>query len=102
MTPTRSVPRTWFRATLTPAALGIFTDGFYPEPKKRTGAQYVFFTQADITPAARKVIVASKFCENGVRMLTQDLALKCLTPTDKKATKTEAIKLDDLTANLKL
>jgi hypothetical protein len=100
MTPT--VPRTWFKATLTPAALGIFTDGFYPKPKKRTGAQYVFFTQEDVTPAARKVIVASKFSENGIRILTQDLAIKCLIPTNKKATRAEATKLDTLASRLKL
>lgn len=93
--------RTWYKAALTPVALGIFTDGFYPKPKRGSGNQYVYFTQHDVTPSARKVIVASKFCDNGVRILTQDLALQCLQPLNK-VSKAEAQKLDDLTANLKL
>lgn len=82
-------------------AQGIFTDAFYPEPKKGSGAQYVFFTQEDVTPAARKVIVASKMHENGVRMMTQDLAQACLIPTTK-ASKAEMAQLDALTIHLKI
>jgi hypothetical protein len=100
MTPTQS-NRLWYRASLSPVAQGIFTDAFYPEPKKRTGTQYVFFTQADVTPAARKVIVASKMAEAGVRMMTQELAQACLIPTTK-ATKAEMEQLNALTINLKL
>jgi hypothetical protein len=82
-------------------ATGLFTDAFYPDPKRGSGAQYVFFTQEDVTPAQRKVIVASKMTENGIRMMTQELALKCLIPT-VKATKAEMKQLDTLTVHLKL
>lgn len=101
MTPIQSSPRIWYKAILTPMAQGIFTDAFYPDPKKRTGAQYVFFTQEDVTPSNPKVIVASKFSENGVRMMTQRLAQQCLIP-GTKATKAEMSQLDNLTIKLKL
>lgn len=82
-------------------AQGIFTDAFYPEPKRGSGAQYVFFTQEDITPRCRKVIVASKLVETGIRMMTQELAQACLVPQGK-ATRAEMQVLDDLTSKLKL
>ena len=83
-------------------AIGLFTEAFYPEAKRGSGAQYVFFTQADVTPSNPKVIVASKLAESGVRMMTQDLAQKCLLPTEHKATRAEMAKLNALSANLKL
>lgn len=82
-------------------AQGIFTEAFYPEPKKRTGAQYVFFTQEDVTPSARKVIIASKMSENGLRMMTQELAQKCLIP-QSKASKAEMQMLNSLATKLKM
>lgn len=82
-------------------AQGLFTEAFYPTPKRGSGAQYVYFTQADITPSARKVIVASKMAESGIRMLTQELALKCLIPLSK-ASRAEMSQLNALTINLKL
>lgn len=94
--------RLWYRARLTPMSQGLFTDAFYPTPTRGSGAQYVFFTQEDVTPAQRKVIVASKMSENGIRMLTQELALKCLLPTDQKATKAQMRQLDGLTQHLKI
>ena len=101
MTPEKSIQRVWYKATLTPMAQGLFTEAFYPTPKRGTGAQYVFFTQEDVTPASRKVIVASKMAESGLRMMTQDLARACLIPTTK-ATRAEMAQLDKLSANLKL
>jgi hypothetical protein len=101
MTPSQPVSRLWFKATLAPAAQGIFTDAFYPDPKKGSGAQHVFFTQEDVTPSARKVIVASKMSEAGLRMMTQELARSCLIPMGK-ATKAEMEQLDNLAAKLKL
>ena len=100
MTPQNSNQRLWYKALLSPFAQGIFTEAFYPEPKKRTGSQYVFFTQEDVTPAARKVIIASKMTENGIRMMTQDLAQKCLIPQGK-ASRAEMAELNNLTAKLK-
>lgn len=82
-------------------AIGLFTEAFYPEPKKGTGNQYVYFTQSDITPSNPKVIIASKMVESGVRMMTHALAQKCLIPTTK-ATRAEMIKLDEISSNLKL
>jgi hypothetical protein len=93
--------RTWFKASLTPVALGLFTDAFYPDPKKRTGTQYVFFADEQITPTLKKVIVASKISESGLRILTQELAQRCLVPTSK-ATKAEMLQLNQLSAGLKL
>ena len=82
-------------------AQGIFTDAFYPEPTKGAGNRYVFFTQEDVTPAARKVIVASKMAESGLRMMTQELAQSCLIP-HSKATRAEMEKLNSLSSKLKL
>ena len=82
-------------------AQGIFTEAFYPEPTKGSGNQYVFFTQEDVTPSARKVIVASKMSESGLRMMTQELAQSCLIP-QSKATRAEMAKLDALASRLKL
>jgi hypothetical protein len=95
------IERQWFKAKLSPAAAGLFTDAFYPEPKRGTGAQYVFFTQIDTTPAQQKVIVASKLNEAGLRMMTRQLAEMCLIPGEK-ATKAEMTKLNALTVNLKV
>lgn len=91
----------WYRAKLTPVAAPLFTEAFYPERKRGTGAQYVFFTQVDVTPTAQKVIIASKFSENGIRMMTRDLAEKCLIP-GAKATKAEMTALNELSKNLKI
>jgi hypothetical protein len=101
MTQQKTIQRIWYKASLTPMAQGIFTDAFYPTPKRGSGEQHVFFTQEDVTPTARKVIVASKMSENGIRMLTYELAQKCLIPS-VKATKAQMQQLDLLTTNLKL
>lgn len=101
MTPEEPIQRVWYKASLTPVAQGLFTESFYPVPKKGSGNQYVYFTQADVSPSARKVIVASKMAESGVRMLTQELALACLIPLSK-ATRAEMSQLNSLTTNLKL
>lgn len=93
--------RLWFRAKLTPMASGLFTESFYPEPKRGTGSQYVFFTQVDNTPTSSKVIVASKMNEGGLRMMTRDLAQACLVP-GAKATKAEMATLNEISRNLKL
>lgn len=90
----------WYKATLTPMATGLFTDGFYPEAN-RNGVQYVFFTQIDVTPTTHKVIVASRLEESGIRMMTQELASKCLVP-GKKATRAEMSKLNSLSSSLKV
>lgn len=95
------VERTWYKAKLSPVANGLFTEAFYPEPKRGTGAQYVFFTQIDTTPLQQKVIIASKLNEAGLRMMTKDLAQRCLIPGDK-ATKAEMAQLNELSKNLKL
>lgn len=101
MTNEKPVQRVWYKASLTPMAQGIFTDAFYPEPKRGSGAQYVFFTQEDTTPTCQKVIVASKLKETGVRMMTLKLAQQCLIPTTK-ASRSEMSQLDQLTTHLKL
>lgn len=93
--------RLWYKAKLTPMATGLFTESFYPPAKRGTGAQYVFFTQVDITPSSSKVVVASKMSEAGLRMMTQDLAKACLIPGEK-ATKAEMASLNTLTKHLKL
>lgn len=95
------VDRQWFKAKLSPVAAGLFTDAFYPAPKRGTGAQYVFFTQIDSTPLQQKVIIASKLNEAGLRMMTKDLAQRCLIPGDK-ATKAEMAQLNELSKHLKI
>jgi hypothetical protein len=101
MTQQQPVHRVWFKATLTQVAQGLFTEAFYPDPKKGSGRQYVFFTQEDVTPSARKVIIASKMAESGLRMMTQDLARTCLIPTSK-ATRAEMTQLNELSQHLKI
>lgn len=93
--------RSWYKARLTPAAQGLYTDAFYPDPKQRTGAQYVFFTEIDITPTRKKIIVASRFEKSGVRLMTHELAQKCLEPT-VKATRAEAEQLNTITTKVKI
>lgn len=100
-TPPKLISRLWYKASLTPMSASIFTEAFYPEKKRGTGAQYVFFTQIDVTPSSQKVIVASRLAESGIRMMTQHLASKCLIPHEK-ATKAEMAKLNELTMNLKI
>jgi len=100
MTPQKEA-RVWYKASLTPVAQGLFTEAFYPDPKRGSGARYVFFTQEDVTPSAKKVIVASKLAESGLRMMTQELAQLCLIPKNK-ASRNEAIQLDSLASRLKL
>jgi len=82
-------------------ATGLFTEAFYPPAKRGTGAQYVFFTQIDVTPSTHKVVVASRMAESGIRMMTQELASKCLIPSEK-ATKAEMDQLNELSTNLKI
>ena len=96
---TANTDRIWYKAKLLPAAQQIFTEGFYPEPKKRTGAQYVYFTQVEPAPANAKVLVASRFANNSFRMLTLELARHCLEPSDK-ATRAESKKLNELSHHL--
>jgi hypothetical protein len=91
--------RIWYKAKLLPAAQSIFTEGFYPEAKKRTGTQYVYFTQVDPTPTNSKVLIASRFAENSFRMLTLELAKHCLEPQDK-ATRAEMAELNRLSSFL--
>ena len=93
--------RTWYKAKLTPMASGLYTEAFYPEAKRGTGAQYVYFTQIDVTPTAKKVLVASRFAESGLRIMTQELAQKALIPSEK-ATRAEMDQLNDLSMNLKI
>lgn len=97
----KPVNRLWYKARLTPMATGLYTDAFYPPSKRGTGAQYVFFTQIDVTPTTRKVVVASRLSESGVRIMTAELAQRCLIPSEK-ATKAEMSTLNDLTVNLKI
>lgn len=82
-------------------ATGLYTEGFYPKAKRGTGAQFVFFTQIDVTSTTKKVVVASRLSESGVRIMTQELAQRCLIPSEK-ATKAEMATLNDLTVNLKI
>ena len=93
--------RLWYKAKLTPLAAGLFTEAFYPTPKRGSGAQHVYFTQVDTTTTSSKVVVASKMTESGLRMMTRDLALKCLIPGEK-ATKAEMAALNELSKNLKV
>ena len=89
----------WYKAKLLPAAQAIFTEGFYPEAKKRTGSQYVYFTQIQASPANAKVLIASRLAENSFRMLTLELAKHCLQPQEK-ATKLEIEQLNLLSQHL--
>lgn len=95
------INRLWYRAKLLPSAQGLYTESFYPSPKRGSGAQYVFFTQIDVTPTTHRIVVASRLEESGVRMMTQELAMNCLAPLDK-ASKVEMAKLNELTIDVKV
>lgn len=82
-------------------ATGLFTEAFYPPKKRGSGAQEVYFTQISVTPTTHKVIVASRLEESGVRMMTHELATRCLIPGNK-ATKAEMAQLNELTQRLKI
>ena len=88
----------WYKAKLLPAATSIFTESFYPNLENPT-EQEVYFTQVDLTPRNRRVLVASRFAENSFRMLTLELALHCLQPCEK-ASSEEDIKLNELCLHL--
>lgn len=90
--------RVWYRARLLPPAQAIFTEGFYPEPK-RDGAQHVYFTQVAAAPTHQKVLVASRLARNALRLLTLDLARHCLDPLEK-ATRAESASLNELSEHL--
>lgn len=94
------VHRLWYKAKLTPASTSIFTEAFYPKPKRGSGAQYVFFTQIDLTPTTHRIVLASRLEESGIRMVTHELAQKILIPMEK-ATKAEMATLNILSANVK-
>ena len=96
-----TIQRLWYKAKLTPMAAGLFTEAFYPTPKRGSGAQFVFFTQIDMTPTSQKVVIASKLSEAGLRMMTRGLAEKCLIPGEK-ATKSEMATLNELSKHLKV
>lgn len=96
-----NINREWYKATLTPVAMALFTDSFYPNKKKNGDLQHVYFTQVDSTPTMKKVIVASKMSISSLRILTLDLALASLKPGNK-ATKTEMAQLNELSKDLKL
>jgi hypothetical protein len=91
--------RIWYKARLLPAANSIFTDAFYPEPAKRTGNRYVWFTEVSPAPNSQKVIVASRFASNSFRMLTLELAKHCIEPKSK-ATKAQIKELNKLSEHL--
>ncbi len=93
--------RIWYRAKLTPAAQGIYTESFYPEGKKRTGSQYVWFSQEDVTAQNRKVLVASSLTRSAFRMMTLELAQAFLEP-GAKATRDEMAQLNELSTHLKV
>jgi hypothetical protein len=67
------IPLTWSRARLTPAAAGVFTEAFYPEPDA-DGAQWVWFAEADAAPSQKKVVIASRLKDTALRILTSRLA----------------------------
>ena len=91
--------RVWYKAKLLPAMQSVFTDGFYPEPKQRTGSQYVYFTQVDMSSANSRVLVTSRLAENSFRMLTLEMAKHCLEPKDK-ASRAEIDELNRLSTHL--
>lgn len=87
--------RIWYKAKLLPAAQSIFTDSFYPEAKRGTGAQYVWMTQVNSSPSHSKVLIASRLHENSMRILTLQMAQSCLEPKDK-ATRAEMAELNKI------
>ena len=96
-----TIDKQWYKAKLLPAAKGLFTPSFYPIPKQRTGTQYVYFTQDSNNISHKKVIVASSFETSGLRIMTADLASKCLSPC-AKASKIEMLTLNTISSKLKV
>jgi hypothetical protein len=85
---------TWYKATLLPPALNIFTDSFYTDEKS------VFISPVPAsTPNNHKVIVASRMAMNSFRMVTADLAKACF-DVQEVATPEEMKTLDSLCSHL--
>ena len=87
---------TWYKATLTPAARNIFSGSFGSDPEST-----VYFTKVDVTPRVQKVIVAARMAESSIRMMTMDLALKCLLPGEP-VSESDTIKLNQLAYKMKV
>ena len=70
----------WFVASLKPAALSIFSDSFYPAPK-RNGELRVFVSinqNVLENPSTTRVRVMNGFNSKTLRMLSKSVAGNCL------------------------
>jgi len=82
----------WYVAKLNHAAMGVFSSAFYPEPN-RLGNVYVFVNvDAPVNSKSAKVKILNG--KNGIRMLSADVASKCLEVV-RKVTKKEQDLIDE-------
>ena len=80
----------WYKATLLPPAMNLFTDSFY------TGENCVFISPVPAsTPNNNKVIVASRMAMNSFRMVTADMAKTCFN-VQEPATQEEMQNIDNI------
>lgn len=68
----------WYIADLLPGARGMFGHGFYPEPKRGTHAEVVFFAILD--EPQQRVLVCSRLEGNWIRIVTAEVAQHIIKP----------------------
>jgi hypothetical protein len=85
----------WFVASLTPAALSIFSDSFYPEAKR--GEMRVFVaihSTVNQNPNTVNVRIMNGFNAKTIRLMSGKVADRCLT-IKRKVTKPEFEKIQE-------
>ena len=89
----------WYLADLLPASKGMFGPDFYPEERRGTKAQVVFFKVLD--EPQQRVLVCSRTDGKWVRIITAEVAPQVIQPRvdmkyggPQKATKADATLLD--------
>lgn len=87
----------WFVGTLTPAALSIFSDSFYPTPAKRSGEMKVFVAVNSGVKENPKTVsfrIMNGFNAKTIRMMSGAIAQKCI-EIKRKVTKPEFEKIKE-------
>ena len=88
----------WYLADLLPASRGMFGEGFYPEERRGTKAQVVFFKI--LNEPQQRVLLCSRTDGKWVRIITAEAAPNVIKPRPdikygiQKATKAEIVLLN--------
>jgi hypothetical protein len=91
----------WREGSLLDAALDIYTENFYPEPKRGTHRRAIWYAIVQVAPQQTKVIVASGLELNKVRIMSGQLAISCI-QDECKALSYDAAALDIICENIRI